>query len=268
MKTMTISREVKWVSGSFLLSLLLHLLVLFTLVAHITFSLRKEPVPPRNNYVPPHNDYVPSYVYSGKVAPPTPPTPKVTPTQSKQSTPTSKPNITSSKSNTASTKPSSSVLKPTAHPLPKMKSLFATANPWSNGNMMSANTDESASKSEELDNEQLAAAMRRAKSQDPMLLIGEVSSMADPLVTLIGHSLSKHFDYPRVEGNFGIRGKVLVEMILHPDGIFSNIRIIESSENQDFDAAALYAVNAAPKVVGADQFITQPKYLVIGFIFD
>lgn len=119
-----------------------------------------------------------------------------------------------------------------------------------------------------LANDQMQHQLHMMKNEEPMLLIGDQSQMADPLIKLIGISLSAHFSYPKVEGNLGLRGKVIVEMTLHPEGYYSDVRIIRSSDNPDFDSAALYAVNSAPKVKGADFFIQQPKYLVVGFIFD
>ena len=71
-----------------------------------------------------------------------------------------------------------------------------------------------------------------------------------------------------MEGNFGLRGRVLVSLVLHPEGFYSNVQIVQSSENNDFDNAALYAVNSAPKVIGADHFLDKPKRFIVGFIFD
>jgi len=43
---------------------------------------------------------------------------------------------------------------------------------------------------------------------------------------------------------------------------------VQPSEIQDFNAAALYAVNTAPTVVGVNKFLAKPTRFVVGFIFD
>jgi hypothetical protein len=42
---------------------------------------------------------------------------------------------------------------------------------------------------------------------------------------------------------------------------------VQSSQNEDLDAAALYAVNKAPRIDGADRFLAKPKTFVVGFLF-
>jgi TonB family protein len=99
-------------------------------------------------------------------------------------------------------------------------------------------------------------------------MIGDDHAPADPLIKLIGRSLSAHFRYPRMAGELGIRGRVIVELTLHPEGYYSDVQMLKSSDNEDLDAAALYAVNSAPDVIGADHFISKPKHFVIGFVFN
>lgn len=106
------------------------------------------------------------------------------------------------------------------------------------------------------------------KEAEPIYMIGDDSQPADPLIKLLGRSLSAHFGYPRMAGQLGIRGRVLVELTLHPEGYYSNVQMVQSSQNQDLDAAALYAVNSAPRIEGADRFISKPKHFVVGFIFN
>ena len=105
------------------------------------------------------------------------------------------------------------------------------------------------------------------KDEEPIYLIGENNTFSDPLIKLLGKALSAHFEYPKMAGEFGIRGRVLVRLTLHPGGYFSNVQMVQSSNNQDLDSAALYAVNRAPIVYGADRFIHTPKIFVVGFIF-
>lgn len=110
-------------------------------------------------------------------------------------------------------------------------------------------------------------AIRASQDTDPIYLIGDENSVADPLIKLMGRALSANFEYPRLAGELGIRGRVIIGLTLHPEGYFSDVEMVRSSDNQDLDAAALYAVNSAPSVMGADRFISKPKHFVIGFVF-
>lgn len=105
------------------------------------------------------------------------------------------------------------------------------------------------------------------RNSEPIYLIGDDHQPADPLIKLIGIALSAHFEYPRLAGEMGIKGRVFIAMTLSPDGHFSDIQMVRSSDSADLDAAALYAVNSAPIVRGADRFISAPKHFVIGFVF-
>jgi TonB family protein len=115
--------------------------------------------------------------------------------------------------------------------------------------------------------ESIQSAVKNLKNSEPILLIGDEHQVADPLIRLVGRSLSAHFKYPEVEGRLGMNARVLIGMTLHPEGYFSDIEVLKSSNNQNFDSAALYAINSAPRVVGANKFISEPKYIVIGFVF-
>lgn len=109
--------------------------------------------------------------------------------------------------------------------------------------------------------------MNDLKHIEPMLMVGDSSQASDPFMQLLGRALSAHFKYPKMEDAFRVTGRVVLSMVLHPEGNFTNVHVIESSNNADFDNAALYAVNAAPRVEGAERFLKEPKYLVIGFFF-
>jgi TonB family protein len=119
-----------------------------------------------------------------------------------------------------------------------------------------------------LQHNQIQEALSRPENVEPLLLVGDEHQVASPLVIAVGKSLSAHFHYPRNEGNFGIKGKVLVQFILHPEGYYTDVQIVKSSSNQAFDAAALYAVNTAPTVIGIDKLLKGPTPFVVGFIFD
>lgn len=103
--------------------------------------------------------------------------------------------------------------------------------------------------------------------QDPIYLVGDKNAPADPLIRLLAAALSAHFAYPHEPEILGIRGKAIVGLTLHPSGRLTDIELLASTDNNQLDAAALYAVKKAPIVKGADEYITKPTYFVIGFIF-
>lgn len=105
------------------------------------------------------------------------------------------------------------------------------------------------------------------REEEPVYLIGDKNQPASGIILVLAKALSKHFAYPPAAGKFGIQGRVVLAMTLHPDGHFSDVEMIQSSENRDLDAAALYAVNSAPKVEGAERFLKKPKRFVIGYLF-
>lgn len=119
-----------------------------------------------------------------------------------------------------------------------------------------------------LQNQQLQSAVNPEEDEQPVLMIGDPNVEASPLIKLLGRALSAHFSYPKDEGYFGIRGRVIAKIILHPDGSISDAQIIESSHNHNFDAAALYAINQAPLARGVEKYITKPTQIVIGFLFN
>jgi TonB family protein len=110
-------------------------------------------------------------------------------------------------------------------------------------------------------------AIQSLQSSQPIYMIGDDNEAPDPLMKLVGQALSANFKYPDMAGKFGIRGRVLVGMTLHPEGYFSHVAIVSSSHNSDLDSAALFAVNKAPRVAGADRFLIAPKHFIVGFIF-
>ena len=224
----------KILRNSFVIAVILHLLFFLSISTVFTFNL--FPADPAQEKEEKH--YVPSYVYTGAVTPPTP----------------------STASTTSESQPSKPNKSPNSHSRYTKK--YSPSSPWGyEPSIMSLSQNT-------LRQSSMNQTIKNIKHEEPMLLIGDQSQVADPLIALIGRSLSAHFSYPKMEGSFAIRGRVLVQLVLHPEGFYTDVQIVKSSDNHDFDAAALYAVNKAPRVIGADRLITKPKYLVVGFIFD
>jgi TonB family protein len=103
--------------------------------------------------------------------------------------------------------------------------------------------------------------------EEPIYLVGDLNSPVNPLIKLLGRALSKNFNYPRIAGTFGIKGRAVVSLVLHPNGQLTHIRLLQSTESHDLDTAALYAAINAPVVRGADKFLSKPKRFVVGFVF-
>ena len=244
---MQLSVPPKLSQNSFFLSIILHILLLCFLLSIstvMTFRPKEVQKPPQL--------YLPSYVYRGAITPP-----PVIRTQTKPSVTqpdTSENNATQIQKaqNKTGTLPSGT----------QAKSESRTKNPLFQKNIL-------AMSQHLIQQNQVDSALNNMNnSEPPILLIGDKQSIVDPLIKLLGRSLSANFHYPKIEGNFGVRGRVYVGLVLHPEGYFSDVEIVEASEIQDFNAAALYAVNTAPRVVGADKFLSGPKRFVVGFIFD
>ena len=229
--------------NSFWLSVLLHLLLILLLS---TMILSK----PKENQQKSPQYYVPSYVYKGAIRPSFKPMQK-TAKQSAQKQKMIQENVENNLSSqiTPNTeKPEKSI------PIPKKErqkqSVLASSMKFLQENQLKM-IDQSV----------------QQRDSDPIYMVGDLDQPADPLVKLLGRALSAHFEYPRIAGEFGIKGRVLVSMTLQLNGRITDIQMVRSSDNPDLDAAALYACNNAPAIFGVDRFISKPKHFVVGFIF-
>lgn len=238
----------KLTRNSFLLSLVIHLLLLIFLLM-ISTIITRNPVEITKKSP---QLYVPSYVYKGAI------------------TPAIQHSITQ---NTPQSQPTAEA-KPSAPPIQKVQAPSGTL-PSTQKNMAIKKIEPFKQKSvldmsrNFITHNQVDSALSNLNnSEPPILLIGDRHAIVDPLVKLVGRSLSAHFHYPRIQGTFGARGRVYIELVLHPEGYFSDVQIVQSSEIEDFNAAALYAVNTAPTVVGVDKFLPKAKRFVVGFIFE
>lgn len=241
---------------SFLLAVLLHLLFLLSLTVAITFH------PPKYEEKSPQLYNVPAYVYTGSITPSNPLT-SAQPMQNPKPVMDEHPSHANNNSQhtEASSRAGIKHVSKTPHTIQPQKQI-ASQNAWG---YQPSILDSSRAM---IYQNEIKHAMSKSKDPEPILMIGDDRVEVNPLIKLMARSLSAHFDYPKLEGNFGIRGKVIVQITLHPEGYFSDVEILESSNNKDFDASALYAVNKAPTVVGADRFLSKPTTYVIGFIFD
>jgi TonB family protein len=228
---------------SFWIVLVLHILFLLFITTEIVFlpEGKDHKVPYR---VPREQaqHYVPSYVYSGSIKP------------------------TLAKTSTEETSPSKTI--PTTKKMPSNEKTLAESKYGINKSNAAKQPSILNMSRSVIQNDYASAALNSARAEEPILLIGDPSRIVDPLIKLLGRSLSAHFSYPHIAGVFGVTGRVYVRLVLHPEGYYSDVQIVRSSENEDFNRAALYAINQAPTVVGANKFLKEPKEFLIGFIFD
>lgn len=244
--------------NGFWLSILLHALLLtalLTLVAIPPKSKEKTLLP---------NNYVPAYTYTGSIKP-SANTPKMQSAQRNENkTTTAKTKISDHsdpKENAANIQSVDNTLS--SYEVPKILKKM----PQKKTSKLTAQKSLLADSLNMLEDNQLREVSTK-QDAEPIYMIGDDSQPADPLIKLLGRSLSAHFGYPRMAGQLGIRGRVLVSFLLHPEGYYTNVQMVQSSQNQDLDAAALYAVNSAPRIEGADRFISKPRHFVVGFIFN
>ncbi len=241
----------KILQNGFWISLLLHLLLFLAVISLIT-----KPETQKNKPLPHY--YVPAYTYTGSIKP----------SAAAQQSTAAKQQTSSAKQITAESveQPESiETVKQTESTLQFPKDtkkipVKKTAPAPIQKSLLSSSFDM-------LKSEQMQEVSKKTESE-PIYMIGDDSQPADPLIKLLGRSLSAHFSYPRTAGQLGIRGRVLIGLTLHPAGHYSDVQLLQSSENPDLDAAALYAVNSAPQISGADRFISKPKHFVVGFVFN
>ena len=248
--------------NSFYLSILLHILfALFLLIAILS-----QPKEAAKQLLP--HEYVPAYTYTGSIKPSS-----VQPVQSnpqRMEKSENNENDVSKVNNTPSNKMEVAQEAQAIQSVEHTQSSFRVPqvkkqNPAPTKNLFQKSI--LAASFNVLKEEQMNEISKK-KEADPILLIGDDSQPADPLIKLLGRSLSAHFRYPHMAGQLGITGRVVISLTLHPEGYYSDVQIVQSSDNQELDGAALYAVNSAPTVEGADRFISTPKHFVIGFLFD
>ncbi len=228
---------------SFWIALVLHILFLLLITTDLVFlpEGKDHKVPyqvPRQQA----QHYVPSYVYSGSIKP----------TLAKNSSQATSP---------AKLTPPTTKAPSNEKPLPESKYGINKSSAARQPSILSMSRAA-------IQNDYASAALSNTRAEEPILLIGDPSRIVDPLIKLLGRSLSAHFSYPHIAGVFGVTGRVYVRLVLHPEGYYSDVQIVRSSENEDFNRAALYAINEAPTVVGANKFLKEPKEFLIGFIFD
>jgi TonB family protein len=242
--------------NSFWLSVLLHLLILLSIILAMFFQ-------PEEEHKKPPNLYIPSFVYTGAIKP------------SQHSQSVRNPHAPSNQPITRSVNRARMTEQATAQDdtrqpqkITGKKSIVSTRSaPPPAETSIDRPRSILASSMAALKANQLEDISNNLSDTEPVLMIGDPNTPADPLIKLMARSLSTYFRYPDTEGMMGIKGRVLVKLTLHPEGYYTDVQLIKSSDNESLDAAALFAVNKAPKVIGADRFMQKPKRFMVGFVF-
>jgi len=101
---------------------------------------------------------------------------------------------------------------------------------------------------------------------EPVHLIGD-KKIDRPLLTLLGKALTKHLIYPKSALDLNVRGTAVIGFVLYPNGAVSDVQLLSSSRADVLDRAAISAASAIGPVARVGQYLTQPKFMVIGIIF-
>jgi TonB family protein len=102
--------------------------------------------------------------------------------------------------------------------------------------------------------------------QDPVHVIGE-KLMEDPLRKLLGIALTKHLIYPKAAEQLRMRGVVSVDLVLHPDGRITDIRLAKSSKENLLDVITLNAIQDMSPVANIDLYVKEDKAMTFNVIF-
>ena len=242
--------------NSFWLSVLLHLLFLLSFSVSVFFVKDDPPKPPQ---------LMQSYLYTGAI----------TPSSQKHHASAPTGSVSEDTQNTQNQPEAKKLTQPTAAESPPdrqgklviQKRAETTSTPQPSNESKNRVKKSLLAASMDVLEENQRNERNAQKDEEPIYLIGDVNTVADPIIKLLGRALTANFRYPAVAEELGASGRVLIGLTLHPEGYFSDVQIISSSNNRDLDAAALYAVNTAPTVVGADRFLSRPKHFVVGFLF-
>jgi len=106
----------------------------------------------------------------------------------------------------------------------------------------------------------------RSPETEPVHLIGD-KKIDRPLLTLLGKALTKHLIYPKSAIDLNVKGTSVIGFVLYPDGHITQLQLLQTSRAEVLDQAALSAANGINPVGHVSQYLTQPKFMVIGIIF-
>ena len=88
-----------------------------------------------------------------------------------------------------------------------------------------------------------------------------------PLLKLLSKATIAQLRYPKSASDFLVKGRVLVEFMLFPSGLVSDVTLVQTSGSGVLDQAALDTINAISPVEGVDQYLQAPESIEVGIIF-
>lgn len=112
-----------------------------------------------------------------------------------------------------------------------------------------------------------AIALSPSKYTEPVHLIGD-KKIAKPLLVLLGKALTRHLIYPKSALDFNVKGTAVIGFLLDPSGQVTRVQLLQSSRADVLDQAAMSAAQAISPVHSASAYINNPRYMVIGIIFE
>lgn len=107
----------------------------------------------------------------------------------------------------------------------------------------------------------------KSPANEAIHLIGDKKTAPKPLIKLLGTALTAKLIYPKTAVDFRLRGVAYIRFLIHPDGSITDIKLIKSSSADILDQAALDAVHAISPLIGVNQFLSESKYIIFGFVF-
>jgi TonB family protein len=88
-----------------------------------------------------------------------------------------------------------------------------------------------------------------------------------PLLRILSKATAAKLFFPKIAQDFEIRGTARIRFLIAPDGVLSEITLVESSGAGVLDQAALQTMNAISPVADVGPYLKEPQYLVVALIY-
>jgi TonB family protein len=108
--------------------------------------------------------------------------------------------------------------------------------------------------------------MASSREEQGVHLIGD-EKIDKSLRVILGKAITRHLFYPTSAIEHNVTGTVLIGFTLHPDGQVTNIQLVKPSNAGILNSAALSAINEISPVPGVREYVSEPRFLVVGIIF-
>jgi TonB family protein len=105
-----------------------------------------------------------------------------------------------------------------------------------------------------------------APHSDPANLVADKPT-DKPLIKLLSRATGAKLFYPKSAQDFHITGIVRIQFYITPEGMVSQVVLLQSSGSSMLDEAGLYAISNISPVKGVDVYLKKPRTLTVGIIF-